>query len=339
MTAETDRATAVDDGEQATPLRSGLARYVALRLATAAAVLATVSVVVFLFVHAAPGGPEYAIAGSMATPDQLANIRELHGLDRPLVLQYLQYLGSLAQLDLGTSFSTRIPVTESLAIAVLITVPLALMTWVFAMTAGIVMGIVTASRPGGPLDRVVLGATTVGASAPAFAVGTLLAYVFGIRLGWFPVLGAGDAGWDRLRHLVLPAATAGVVLLATCTRFTRVRIGQIMAEDQTTFARARGLDRAWVLRNVLLRNGGVQLVTLSGTLLIGLVANLVVVEQVFNLPGLGSLMLGAIRERDIALLQGVTLVVCLFVVVVNLVADLVCMAVDPRLRIALGGPR
>lgn len=318
---------------------SGLLAYVVVRLAAAVAVLLAVSVGVFLFIHLAPGGPEYALAGRFATPQKLEAIRQEYGFDEPLLNQYLQYLGSLVRFDLGESFSQRTPVTTSIAEAAEITVPLVVMSWLISMSLGIALGTFTAARPGSWIDRLILGATTVGASAPAFAVGTFLAYVFGVELGWLPVIGPGDGGLDRLRHLILPAATVSVTLLATCTKVSRVRIGQIMEEDQMTFARARGLDRRWVLKHVVLRNAGVQLVTLSGGLLIALVAGLIVVEQVFNLPGLGGLMVDAVRERDIAVLQGITLFVSLFVVFVNLVVDLVCMAIDPRLRSRLRGAR
>lgn len=313
----------------------GLARYVVTRLAAAVAVLFAVSIGVFLFIHLAPGGPEYALAGRLATPEKLEAIRQKYGLDEPLARQYLSYLGSLVRLDMGESFTRKVAVTDSITSAATVTVPLMLMAWVLPMTLGIALGLLTASRPGGLVDRAVLGATIVGASAPAFAVGTLLAYVFGIKLGWLPVTGAGDGGFDRVKHLILPAVTASVILLATCTKVSRVRIGQILEEDQTTFSRARGLSRTWMLGRVVLKNAGVQLVTLSGGLLIGLLSGMLIVEQVFNLPGLGTLMFDSVRQRDIPLLQGLTLLVAAFVVVVNLVVDLVCMAVDPRLRAGL----
>ena len=221
---------------------SGLGRYVVARLASAVVVLLAVSVGVFFFVHIAPGGPEYALAGRFATPEKLDAIREQYGLNDSFVTQYLRYLGSLARFDLGESFSRRTPVVDSMWSAAQITVPLVVMTWLLSMSVGVVLGIVTAARPGSRLDRWVLGATIVGASAPAFAVGTLFAYVFGIKLGWLPVFGAGDGGWDRFTHLILPSLTASVTLLATCTKVSRVRIGQIMEEDQMTFARARAVS-------------------------------------------------------------------------------------------------
>jgi peptide/nickel transport system permease protein len=316
---------------------SGLLKYVLVRLAGAVAVLFAVSVVVFLFIHLAPGGPENALAGRLASPQKLEAIRAKYGFDQPLVSQYLQYLEALVHFDMGESFSRRTAVTTSIFEAAKITVPLVVISWLVSMTIGVTLGILPAARPGSRLDRIVLAATVVGASAPSFAIGTLLAYVFGVKLEWLPVIGPGDGGLDRLKHLVLPIATVSVSLLASCVKVSRVRIGLIMEEDQMTFARARGLRRSWVVRHVILRNAGVGLVTLSGGLLIALIAGLVVVERMFNLPGLGGLMVDAVREQDIAVLQGITLFVALFVVVVNLTVDLVCMAIDPRLRSRLRG--
>jgi peptide/nickel transport system permease protein len=315
------------------PAPLGLGRYVAGRLVAAAGVLLVVSVVVFSFVHASPGGPENSIAGPMATQDQLATIRAQYGLDRPLHEQYLQFLTNALGGDLGTSFTRRTTVVDALGDAAAVTVPLMVITWVFTMVLGVSMGIVTAFRAGGRVDRFVLGATTVGASAPAFAVGTLLIWIFGIRLGWFPVLGVGDGGMDRVRHLVLPALTASVTLLAGTTRITRVRVGQILDEDQMTFVRARGLGLRWQLQHTIMRNAAVMVVTLGSSMVISLVAGLIVVEQVFNLPGLGTLLVGAIQERDIAVVQGVTLVCAIVVVLMTLLADVLCMVVDPRLRV------
>jgi len=332
-------ATVAPARDRRTSWAPGLVRYVVGRLLAALLVLVAVSVLVFLFVHIAPGGPEDAIAAPTATEAQRDQIRDDLGLDRPLVQQYLSYAGSLAQLDFGHSYQRRTSTIDPIVDAAAITLPLLFCAWALAMVLGIVLGVVTASRPGSALDRFVLGSTTIGASAPAFAVGTLLAWLFGIQLGWLPVLGAGDGGLDRVKHLVLPVLTASVIALASCTRFTRVRVGEILEEDQLTFAQARGLGRRWILRNIILRNAGVQLVTLSGGLLINLIAGLVIVEQVFNLRGIGSLMVESINDQDIPMVQSITLFVAVFVVLVNLAADLFCFALDPRLRAGLGGDR
>ncbi|HLU55900.1 MAG TPA: ABC transporter permease [Pseudonocardia sp.] len=304
----------------------------ATRSVGAVAVLLAVTVVVFLFVHLAPGGPEQALAGREATPEQLAAIRARYGLDDPLWQQYLRYLGALTHLDLGTSLLRREPVTRSIGQAAGVTAPLVLISWLLAAVAGTALGMFTALRAGSRLDRVVLALTVLAASTPVFATGLLLAWVFGIQLDWLPVLGAGRDGGDRARYLVLPILTTTLVLLASSTRFARVRIGQILEEDQVTFARARGLSTSYVLVRIVLRNAAVQTITLSGAVLIAMLGGLVVVEQVFALPGLGTLLVTAIGARDIPVIQGVTLVVAVAVVVVNLVVDLLCLAVDPRMR-------
>jgi ABC-type dipeptide/oligopeptide/nickel transport system permease component len=312
--------------------RTPALRMLATRLAGAVAVLLVVTVVVFLFSHLAPGGPEQALAGREATPEQLAAIRARYGLDDPLWQQYFRYLRSLAHLDLGTSLVRREPVTRSIGQAAGVTVPLVLISWLLATLAGTALGMFTALRAGSRFDRMVLALTVLAASTPVFATGLLLAWVFGIQLDWLPVLGAGRDGGDRVRYLVLPILTTTLVLLASSTRFARVRIGQILEEDQVTFARARGLSTSYILTRIVLRNAAVQIITLSGAVLIAMLGGLVVVEQVFALPGLGTLLVTAIGVRDIPVIQGVTLVVALAVVVVNLVVDLLCLAVDPRMR-------
>ncbi|SHK51711.1 peptide/nickel transport system permease protein/oligopeptide transport system permease protein [Pseudonocardia thermophila] len=316
-------------------LAPGLLRYVVVRVVSAVCVMFAVSIVVFLFIHAAPGGPEHAIGGELATEEQLESIRQRYGFDRPLPEQYLQFLGGILHGDFGESIIQKTPVATLIGETVKVTLPLLAFTWILAMGAGLALGILTASRPGSRLDRFSLGMTTLGASTPAFVVGTFLAWLFGVQLGWFPALGAGEGGLDTVRHLVLPAATAAIVLLAVTTRITRVRVGQILEEDQATFARARGLGRWWTLKHVVLRNAGVQLVTLSGSVVVSLFTGLILVERVFNLPGIGSLMVDAIHDRDMPVIQGVTFCVALLVVTVNLVVDLVCMAIDPRLRARL----
>jgi len=316
-------------------LPPGLGRYVLTRLIAAVGVLVVLTIVVFLFIHAAPGGPENAIAGDMATPQQLQAIRVKYHLSDPLWTQYFHYVNTVVHGDFGTSVVRKTPVLSTIGTAAGITVPLMLMTWALSTVIGVALGILTASRAGGIADRLVLALTTVGASAPAFAVGTLFAWLFGIKLGWFPVVGDGNGGLDTLRHLVLPAATGAVVLLASITRFSRVRVAQILEEDQTTFARARGLSRAWVLRNVILRNAGVQIITVSSGQLVILLAWLVIIEQIFSLQGMGTLLVESVTNQDITVVQGITLFAAIFVVVVNLLTDLACMLIDPRLRAEL----
>lgn len=328
-------ATAVAPARAGRSLPSGLGRYILMRLAVAVGLLVVLTVVVFLFIHAAPGGPENAIGGDMATPQQLQAIRIKYHLNDPLWTQYFHYVDGLVHGDFGTSVVRETSVLSTIGTAAGITVPLMLMTWVASTVIGVALGVLTAIRAGGIVDRVVLALTTIGASAPAFAVGTLLAWLFGLKLGWFPVVGDGSGGIDTLRHLVLPAATGAVALFASITRFSRVRVAQILEEDQTTFARARGLSRVWMLRNVILRNAGVQILTVSSGQLVILMAWLVIIEQIFSLQGMGSLLIESVTNQDVTVVQGITLFAAIFVIVVNLLTDLACMLIDPRLRAEL----
>lgn len=307
-------------------------RVVLRRLVPSVVVLVLATLVIFSFVHAAPGGPEQSLAGPFASDQQREAIRASYGLDDPLYEQYGRFVVSVAQLDLGTSISTREPVVQPLRRAAAVSVPLLVGAWVISTVLGWGLGFLSARRAGGLLDRLVLGATIVGASSPIFAVGIALAYLFGVRLGWLPVLGVGGGGLDTLRHLVLPALTLSVLAMASVTKIARVRFEQVMTQDQITFARARGLGGRQVQVDGLLRNAAVQLVTHSGALLIGLVGALVVVEAVFALDGIGTLLVGSISTRDIPLIQAITLFTAVFIVVVNLVVDIACLSIDPRLR-------
>lgn len=317
---------------------SPLTLMVLKRLVAAVVVLLVVTILIFGFIHAAPGGPEQAIGGREATPEVLAAIREANHLNDPLWQQYWTFLTDVLRGDLGTSYSRREPVSTSIATAAGVTIPLLLSSWVLSTVIGGALGLWSARRQGSRGDRAVIGFTVLGASSPVFATGVLLSYVFGVELGWLPTLGSGDGGMDTVTHLILPVLTTTIVLLASTTRFARVRFGQVLEEDQVTFARARGLSSRYIVRTMVLKNSGVQMITLAGSVLVAMTGGLVVVEQVFGLQGIGTLLITAITMRDIPLVQGVTLVIALMVVVINLVVDVLCFVIDPRLRKGLEVP-
>lgn len=313
-----------------------IAGFTLRRLLSTAVVIVIVTVVVFAFMHAAPGGPERAIAGRFATPEQLAAIRAEYRLDDPLLVQYGHFLANALHLHFGTSYSTREPVTTSMLRAASTTVPLVLVSWSAALALGTALGVMAARRAGSALDRCVLALTVVGASSPVFATAILLSYIFGVRLGWFPTLGEGQGGADQIAHLALPALTLIIAALASFAKVTKVRVEQVLAEDHVTFAVARGLPSRKVLTGGILRNAGVQLVTQAGAVMVALIAADILVEEVFDLDGLGALLMQAIDARDIPLIQAITLFTALFIVAVNLAVDLVCLAIDPRLRTNAG---
>lgn len=313
--------------------------YVARRLISAVVVVIVVSILVFAFVHAAPGGPEQSIAGRFATPEQLAAIREQYRLDDPLWVQYGHFASSVLHLDFGTSYSTREPVMESIVRSAGITIPVIVVGWGAALLLGTALGVASARRSGSTFDRGVLGFTSIGASSPIFATAILLSYLFGVQLDWLPTLGAGEGGLDRVRHLILPTLTLTIAALASITKVTKVRVGQVLEADHVTFATARGLPPREVLYSEVLRNSGVQLATQAGAVLVSLISAVILVEEVFDLDGLGSLLMQAIAARDIPLIQAITLFTCVFIVLVNIAADVICMLIDPRLRVSKGGAR
>lgn len=314
-----------------------IAGYVGTRLLSAVVVVVTVSIVVFAFVHAAPGGPEQSIGGRFATADQLAAIRQQYHLDQPLWAQYGQFLSSAVRLDFGTSYAMREPVTAAIGRATATTIPLVLVGWAAATVLGTALGVFSARRAGTPSQRAVLGFTVLGASSPIFATAILLSYVFGVQLGWLPTLGEGNGGSDRILHLTLPALTLTIAALASIVKVTTVRVGQVIEEDHVTFATARGLSSRRVLHGAILRNSGVQLVTQAGAVLVSLFSAVILVEEVFDLDGVGSLLLHAISARDIPVIQAITLFTSIAIVVLNLAVDLLCLAIDPRLRSGLVG--
>lgn len=307
-------------------------RFVGSRILGGIAVLLVVSFALFALMHAVPGGAEQALAGPYASAEQREAIRELYRLDDPLLTQYWHYLQSLAGLDFGDSFLLREPVTSSLARAAAATVPLVLAAWGLALVGGIALGLLAATRQGGAIDRWVGSTVVVGASTPMFATAILLTWVFGVELGWFPTVGSGAGGLDRLRHLVLPAVAMGIVLLASATRVTRSAVMDVLDSDHVTFARSRGIGARQVLRQHVLRNAAVPIVTQAGGLLIALTGGLVVVESVFAFDGIGSLLTDAIGARDIPLVQAVTLALAATIVLINLAIDLAVFALDPRVR-------
>lgn len=311
-----------------------LASFIGRRLIASLLVLIGISMVVFLFVQLAPGSPEQTIAGRGASPEQLAAVRAAYGLDDPLPEQYLHFAERAVQLDFGTSFSTRQPVTEAISDGLNVTVPLLFVSFFFIVLIGVTLGMISAHHIGDPLDRSLMGASVVAASVPPFVTAIFLMLIFGVELGWLPIFGEGKGFVDSAEHLVLPIVTLTLAGLAAMLQITRTRVKEVRREDYVSFAEARGLPRLYILRHTVLRNAGIQIVTQCGTVLIGLIVGAVLVEETFGLHGVGSLLVSAISTRDIPLVQGITLLIAAFVLILNLVIDLLYFVLDPRVQAA-----
>ncbi len=298
-------------------------------------VLALVSVLVFVLTRAAAGDPMAVLLGDSATEQDILQARALYGLDQPLWVQYFFWLGQLLQGNLGQSIFLQIPVTTALWERAEPTFWLALMSLAVAVAIGVPSGMAAAVWRGSWLDQVVSAIAMVGTSLPSFWAGLLLIQLFAVHLGWFPASGYGSPDvmlLERLQHLVLPAIVLGTLNSALITRFTRASMLDILGEDYIRTARSKGLaERSVVLKHAL-RNALVPLLTVVGLTLALLIGGAVVTETVFNLPGLGNLVVRAVLRRDYPVIQGALLVIAGIYVLINFTVDMLYVLVDPRLR-------
>jgi peptide/nickel transport system permease protein len=318
-------------------------------------ILIGLSILVFLFVRALPGGPETALLGENATPERVAQVRELYGLDRPVYEQYLTYVRSAVQLDFGNSITTRQPVVEEIARRFPATVELALTAIVFAVGVGIPLGFVAARRYGSWIDNVSTGGSLLGIAIPVFVLAFLLKYVFAVRLGWLPATGRQDvrivtdhptgffvldglltgdfaAARDAAAHLVLPAIALGTIPLAFITRITRASVLEVAGEDYVRTAEAKGMTRPVITRRHILRNAMLPIATVIGLQTGLLLSGAVLTETVFAFGGIGSFMAQAVFTRDFPVIQGGILFLAVIFVLVNLLVDLSYGVLDPRVR-------
>ncbi|TIM16804.1 MAG: ABC transporter permease [Mesorhizobium sp.] len=312
---------------------SGLVRLILIRLAQAGPLLVAVSLIVFALIYLAPGDPVRTLLGPKpVTPEAIAVLRERYNLDDPFIVQYLKWLWQVLQGDLGRSISGNRRVINIIAERLSISAFLAAMSAVIVLGAGIGLGAWAALRRGSWIDRLTVTSGVLGISSPPFVTGLFLLYLFGVILGWFPTFGAGANFFDRLWHLTLPAIALAFSVMAIVMKITRAAMIEAMVKDYVTFARARGLSARRVLLQYVLRNALIPVITAAGLVIVSLVAGSIYVEVTFALPGLGTLMVDAVSKRDIPLIQGTTLVFSLFVVVANLLIDILYTFIDPRIR-------
>lgn len=313
--------------------RGGVARLILMRLTVAVPLLLIISFGIFSLVHLAPGDPVRALLGTRPSdPETLENLRERYHLNDPFIVQYGKWLGQVAQGDLGRSISGNRLVLSSIKERAGVTIYLCLISTVIVLVAGILLGMLAAFRRGGRLDRFVVMFGVFGISSPAFVTGIFLLYVFGVVLGWFPTFGAGRGFADRLWHLALPSVALALSIMAIVVKITRASMIEVMDRDYVAFARARGMSMTRITFAYILRNALIPVVTAGGIIVIGFLANAIYVEVTFAVPGLGSLIVDAVQKRDIPLIQGTTLVFAGFVVLINLLVDVIYTLIDPRIR-------
>lgn len=312
---------------------SHLLRYVLQRLAIAIPLLLLVSFGVFALVHLAPGDPARALLGARpSTPQALEAVRERYNLNDPFTVQYGKWLWQVLHGDFGRSIQGGQRVTSAILQRLGLTVYLTVLSSLIVLVVGIGLGVLAALRRNTRLDRGIVMFGVFGISSPAFVSGLLLLYVFGVLLKWFPTYGSGYGFLDRGWHLILPAIALALSVMAIVVKITRASMIEELDKDYVTFARARGVKTRRIIVNYLLRNAVIPVVTAAGVIVVGIIAGAIYVEVTFALPGLGSLTVQAVQKRDIPLVQGTALFFSFFVIIVNLVVDLVYALIDPRIR-------
>lgn len=309
--------------------------FISRRLIATIPVMGMVALVVFAILRLTPGDPAAIIAGDSATPEQLQQIRQSMGLDKPIYLQFLIWLWQLLQGDLGHSLISGVPVLGMVADRVGPSLALATFTIVFSVLVAIPLGVIAAWRQGKLLDRAVMAFSVLGFSVPIFVTGYVLILVFSLKLGWFPVQGykpPGDGLWQFIQGMVLPTLALSTIYVALIARITRTSIIEVMGEDFIRTARAKGLTEGKVLMQHALRNAAVPIVTIIGIGVALLISGVVVTESVFNLPGLGRLVVEAVLARDYPVIQGLILLFSFAYILINLVVDVLYTVFDPRIR-------
>jgi peptide/nickel transport system permease protein len=310
-------------------------RLVLRRLLATIPVLLLVSGGVFMLIHLTPGDPIDAMMAESVDATVKETLRRELGLDRPLYLQYVSWMGRVLQGDLGRSIRNREPVIENVGRRIRPSLQLAALAMTISLVIAVPVGVLSAARRNGPVDRAGTTFALFGICMPNFLLALLLIFLFGVTLRWLPISGYVDPleePWDGLRSLMLPAVTLGLALAAVVTRTLRASMLEALAEDYVRTARAKGLSESAVIRGHVLKNALIPVVTVLGLQLGTLIGGAVITEYVFALPGVGRLVVDAVFARDYPLVQGVVLLIAAGFILSNLAVDLLYGWIDPRIR-------
>ncbi len=311
-------------------------RYIISRIVATIPVMGVVALFVFLMLRLAPGDPAAVIAGDYATAEDIVRIRESLGLNEPILVQFGTWIWALMRADLGISIFTNLPVTTLIAQRLEPTLMLTLTTITFTILVAVPLGTIAAWKSGSWIDRGVMVFSVAGFSVPVFVLGYILIYLLAIELRWLPVQGYKSMFTDGvlpfLRHITLPTLTLSVIFIALVARMTRASVMEVLQEDYVRTARAKGQSEFKVLLRHALRNAAVPIVTVIGIGIALCIGGVVVTESVYNIPGLGRLVLDAVLARDYPIMQGLILFFSFVYILINLLIDLTYTLLDPRIR-------
>jgi peptide/nickel transport system permease protein len=312
-----------------------LTTYLLKRLVIAAITLLLASIVVFAVLQVVPGDPARLMLGMNASPEQVELLRSQLGLNDPLMLRYLHWAGGLLTLDFGRSYTYSVPVIELVRERIAVSLPLALIALALSTLIAIPVGVYSASRRGRAGDTIAMGTAQIGVAIPNFWFALLLIYLFAVWLRWVPAGGfpGWKAGaWPALKALALPAVALALPQAAILARVTRQALVDVLREDYIRTARAKGMPWRAVLWRHALRNALIPVVTIMGLQFAFLLAGTIIIENIFYLPGLGRLVIQAITQRDLIVVESVVMLLVAAVIAINLVVDLSYAVVDPRLK-------
>jgi ABC-type dipeptide/oligopeptide/nickel transport system permease component len=305
---------------------------ISVKLLDAVPTVFLVLTLVFVALRILPGDPALVALGDYATPEQLALFRSQTGLDAPLWQQYFSFLWDMIRLDFGQSLMQHRPVADILAENLPYTIELTICATLIGVVFGIPFGVLAAVKRNRLPDSGMRIFSLIGYAIPDFYLGALLLIAFALNLGWFPINGGGDGFIDRIYHLILPAVTLAMVKIAFLGRLTRTSLLEVLSKDYMRTAKAKGVPRSKIIYKHGLRNALLPVVTGLGLSLLATLSGSVAIELVFNRPGIGETLINAISVRDYPLIQGGVVVFAFFVVLINLIVDIVYTLVDPRIR-------
>ena len=309
--------------------------FVAKRVFATIPVMGVVALFVFLMLRLSPGDPATVIAGDYASPADIERIREQLGLNEPIFFQFTTWIWSLMRGDLGISIFSNLPVTKLIGQRLEPTLMLAATTLVFAVLVAVPMGVIAAWKAGTWIDRGIMVFAVAGFSVPVFVLGYILIYQFSLQLGWLPVQGYKSPFVEPLaflHHIILPTVTLSVIYIALIARITRASVLEVLEEDYIRTARAKGQTERRVLLGHALKNAAVPIVTVIGLGIALLIGGVVITESVYNIPGLGRLVVDAILKRDYPIIQGLILMFSFVYILINLAIDIAYTLLDPRIR-------
>lgn len=304
-----------------------MGRYAARRLLETIPLMLIISIFVFMFIHLLPGDPARQIAGLEATYDEVEAIREEFGLNKPLIVQYFDYMKGLLTGNMGRSMKSNIPVSELIWSRFQFTIQLVFAGLIWAPFVGIFIGVICAIKRGTWVDLGGMLIAICGLSAPGFVLGLVGIQVFSVKLGWFPT-----GGLDGIKSLFLPSIVMGTGIMATLARYSRSSMLEVLREDYVRTARAKGQKESIVMFRHAFKNSLIQVVTILGLQIGGLLSGSVITENIFSIPGMGRLLTDSISYRDYPAIQGLLMIFALEYVLINLIVDVLYGVINPKIR-------